>query len=164
VFRNTTEGVRVRLRAGSGHKPAARGVPQVCRFLGARLSRRHAYQCTQTCLLSAMVCVAQKALHFCTFCPPTWDPRVGLRTPGLSVTPHRHMHQDAPSQNGVREPAHVRANTFVRCESAVPVDGRAVGLAAHVRWLFDACCNARAARAREKMSAQNAKSSAFEQT
>ena len=46
-------------------KPAEGGVPQECRFFGARLSRRHAYQCTQKCLLSAMVCVAQKAFNFC---------------------------------------------------------------------------------------------------
>ena len=94
-----------------------------------------------------------------------------VRRPGPSAMPRGVRQQrcsrseERVAENGMRAPAHVRANTFVLCGSAVPVDGRAaVGLAAHVRWLFDACCNARAARAREKMSAQNAKSSAFEQT
>ena len=62
-------------------KPAEGGVPQECRFFGARLSRRHAYQCTQKCLLSAMVCVAQKAFNFCGNVLP---PGTLMHTPRMS--------------------------------------------------------------------------------
>ena len=58
-----------------------RGAPAVnatckCRFFGTCLSERNTYHFTQKCLLSAMVCVAQKALVFLYKCPPTWDPSV----------------------------------------------------------------------------------------
>ena len=45
------------------------------RFFGTCLSECHTYHCTQKCLLSAMVCVAQKT--FCVFVQTsstTWDP------------------------------------------------------------------------------------------
>ena len=54
--------------------PGAVNATHKCRFLGTCLCECHAYQYTQKCLLSAMVCVAQKALVFLCKRPPTWDP------------------------------------------------------------------------------------------
>ena len=45
--------------------PGAVNATRKCRFLGTCLCECHAYQYTQKCLLSAMVCVAQKAFDFC---------------------------------------------------------------------------------------------------
>ena len=57
-----------------------------CRFFSTRVSRCHTYYGTQKCLLSAMVCVAQKALVFLCKRPPTWDPILEIE-----LSPYRNL-------------------------------------------------------------------------